>query len=325
MTNIEAQNVVNAGEDLNNFGAGMDFFGGFGDFFATATPEPPAPTVPPVAPPEPIVDTPQPAATPEAPQEEVRPVVEIPVIEQPVIEPTPTVEEKTEITEEPQIEPLSVVEPDSPVAEKPKKRKLTTTRKTKKAKETETENETPENTISMENTRSQEAPESTEMVYIPVDPTLDVRTIISSLNLIPDSTFMETQKQIQDKMNAIKIEKNIDKANITLMYDYIDELSDILRSNYAVVKTVYDNLVNREVGIIANVKKLNMVGPGTVADKERNAIKCLMAYKTDTMDEPVNLIQASWAANYEFNFLESAIEQLETKRRILKGMEDAII
>lgn len=318
MTDIEAQNSVNAGENLNAFGAGMDFFGGFGDFFATPAPQPTSVTQPEAA----AVNTPevqQMVVVPEAPQVTTESTIEVSTTEQPsVVEEIPAKEEKAET---PVVEPPSTTEPDTP-EEKPKKRKLTTTRKTKKTKEVESE---VENTISIENTRSKEAPESTEMVYIPVDPSLDVRTIISSLNLIPDSTFMETQKTIQDKMNAIKIEKNIDKANITLMYDYIDELSDILRSNYAMVKTIYDNLVNREVGIIANVKKLNMVGPGTIADKERNAIKCLMAYKTDTMDEPVNLIQASWAANYEFNFLESAIEQLETKRRILKGMEDAII
>lgn len=323
MTDIEAQNNVNAGENLDSFGPGMDFFGGFGDFFATPVPESPqmqtnqATTN--------ASETQQAAAASEAPQKGTAPTIEgIPVIDQSFTEEVLATEEKTAI--EPQVELPPIEEPIPPV-EKPKKRKLTTARKTKKAKEAtvETENVASENTISIENTRSQETPESTEMIYIPVDPSLDVRTIISSLNLIPDSTFMETQREIQSKMNAIKIEKNIDKANITLMYDYIDELSDILRSNYAVVKTVYDNLVNREVGIIANVKKLNMVGPGTVADKERNAIKCLMAYKTDTMDEPVNLIQASWAANYEFNFLESAIEQLETKRRILRGMEDAII
>lgn len=323
MTDIEAQNSVNAGENLDSFGTGMDFFGGFGDFFATSAPESLQMQTNQTT--TNTSETQQAVAASEAPREGIVPTVEeVPVIDQSFTEEVLATEEKTVI--EPQAE-LPPIEEPAPPAEKPKKRKLTTVRKTKKAKEAtvETENVVSKNTISIENARSQETPESVEMIYIPVDPSLDVRNIISSLNLIPDSTFMETQKEIQNKMNAIKIEKNIDKANITLMYDYIDELSDILRSNYAVVKTVYDNLVNREVGIIANVKKLNMVGPGTVADKERNAIKCLMAYKTDTMDEPVNLIQASWAANYEFNFLESAIEQLETKRRILKGMEDAII
>lgn len=313
MTNIEAQNNVNAGEDFNSFGAGMDFFGDFGGFFDAPEPPRQTPTPPTVE----IASEPIPAAS--QPQTEAIPIIE---------NAAPATEEKKEELVQGTLNAVEKI-PEPPVEEKPKKRRTTTTRRTRKTKEVaiEEENTAEEETpnISIENTVSKEAPESTEVVYIPVDPTLDVRTIISSLNLIPDTTFMETQKMIQEKMNAIKIEKNIDKANITLMYDYIDELSDILRSNYAVVKTIYDNLVNKEVGIIANVKKLNMVGPGTVADKERNAIKSLIAYKTDTMDEPVNLIQASWAANYEFNFLESAIEQLETKRRILRGMEEAIL
>lgn len=235
-----------------------------------------------------------------------------------------TTDENTVNTTE---KPCDTEKEAAPVEEEKPKRKTRKPRAKKAAAKVSDNNaeENVENDITVANTRNAEAPDSDDVFTIPVDPHLDIRNIVSSLNLIPDTTFIEVQKDIQEKMNAIKVERNIDKANIMLMYDLVDELSDILRARYAVVKTIYDNLVNRDIGIIANVKKLNSVGAGTVADKERNAIRCLINYQTEGMQEPVNLIQLAWAANYEHNFLESAIDQLETKRRLLRGMEDALV
>ena len=99
----------------------------------------------------------------------------------------------------------------------------------------------------------------------------------------------------------------------------------MLRAHYAFAKSFYDNITNKDIGLIANVKKLNTVGSGTIPEKERNAILSLMNYKNETMDTPVNLIQAAWAANYQFNFIQSALDQIETKRRILRGVEDAVL
>lgn len=315
----ELTEAVNEGEDSMDFftpnDATMDFFGDGFSFFGSS--DEPA-TV------EEKKDENQ--ENIELKQETVEAVANEEVKVENVAEPeenTPTDEKPVDTAEKPSDTEKEV----APVEEEKPKRKTRKPRAKKtvaKASDNSIEENT-ENNITVSNTRNAEAPDSEDVFTIPVDPHLDIRNIVSSLNLIPDTTFVEVQKDIQEKMNAIKVERNIDKANIMLMYDLVDELSDILRARYAAVKTIYDNLVNRDIGIIANVKKLNSVGTGTVADKERNAIRSLINYQTDDMPEPVNLIQFAWAANYEYNFIESAIDQLETKRRLLRGMEDALV
>lgn len=177
----------------------------------------------------------------------------------------------------------------------------------------------------IDSVRSKDNPESTDIFTVPIDPNMSINSIISGLGVMPEPDFMANKEEIERKMREIQIERNLDRANIALMYERIDELSDMLRAHYAFAKSFYDNITNKDIGLIANVKKLNTVGSGTIPEKERNAIMSLMNYKNDTMDAPVNLIQAAWAANYQFNFIQSALDQIETKRRILRGVEDAVL
>ena len=177
----------------------------------------------------------------------------------------------------------------------------------------------------IDSVRSKDNVESTEVFTVPIDPNMSINSIISGLGVMPEPDFMANKEEIERKMREIQIERNLDRANIALMYERIDELSDMLRAHYAFAKSFYDNITNKDIGLIANVKKLNTVGSGTIPEKERNAILSLMNYKNETMDTPVNLIQAAWAANYQFNFIQSALDQIETKRRILRGVEDAVL
>lgn len=177
----------------------------------------------------------------------------------------------------------------------------------------------------IDSVRSKDNTESTEVFTVPIDPNMSINSIISGLGVMPEPDFMANKEEIERKMREIQIERNLDRANIALMYERIDELSDMLRAHYAFAKSFYDNITNKDIGLIANVKKLNTVGSGTIPEKERNAILSLMNYKNETMDTPVNLIQAAWAANYQFNFIQSALDQIETKRRILRGVEDAVL
>ena len=177
----------------------------------------------------------------------------------------------------------------------------------------------------IDSVRSKDNAESTEVFTVPIDPNMSIKSIISGLGVMPEPDFMANKEEIERKMREIQIERNLDRANIALMYERIDELSDMLRAHYAFAKSFYDNITNKDIGLIANVKKLNTVGSGTIPEKERNAILSLMNYKNETMDTPVNLIQAAWAANYQFNFIQSALDQIETKRRILRGVEDAVL
>ena len=177
----------------------------------------------------------------------------------------------------------------------------------------------------IDSVRSKDNAESTEVFTVPIDPNMSINSIISGLGVMPEPDFMANKEEIERKMREIQIERNLDRANIALMYERIDELSDMLRAHYAFAKSFYDNITNKDIGLIANVKKLNTVGSGTIPEKERNAILSLMNYKNETMDTSVNLIQAAWAANYQFNFIQSALDQIETKRRILRGVEDAVL
>ena len=177
----------------------------------------------------------------------------------------------------------------------------------------------------IDSVRSKDNAESTEVFTVPIDPNMSINSIISGLGVMPEPDFMANKEEIERKMRDIQIERILDRANIALMYERIDELSDMLRAHYAFAKSFYDNITNKDIGLIANVKKLNTVGSGTIPEKERNAILSLMNYKNETMDTPVNLIQAAWAANYQFNFIQSALDQIETKRRILRGVEDAVL
>lgn len=315
MTNEEARNSVNANEDLFNFfdagtqaDAPFDFFG---ESTNSNTQEPEK---------EKVEDTVQETTVEEVQTDENTTETTNDTQEPPVTTteevPTEAPEPKQEIED---VKPVEVVDSDKktkPDAEPKKEEKPKRTRRRK----TET------TTIGkIDSVRNPEDPDSMEVFSIPIDPKMSINSVIGGLGVMPEPDFAEEKKDIERKMKEIQLERSLDKANIALMYERIDELSDMLRSRFAYAKTLYDNIINRDVGIIANVKKLNTVGAGTVADKERNSIIALMNYSNPGMKDPVNLIQLAWAANYQYNFLQSALDQVETKRRILRGIEDAVV
>ena len=160
------------------------------------------------------------------------------------------------------------------------------------------------------------------IVMMPVDTnSIDIEKVIVSLGIMPSIGYESYHKEIEDKMKEIKVSKNLDPANIMLLNDRIDELSDIIFNKYAIIKSFYDNTI-REGGIIPSVKKLNGTGANE-AERNKNAVVALMNYKTPE-GVPCNLIQVGWAAQAEFNFMEMVLNQVENKRRLVKSQSDAM-
>lgn len=194
----------------------------------------------------------------------------------------------------------------------------------KKNRKTRRRTRTSKSSLEAEPVRNPEEPDSIDPFFIPINPELNTESMIAELGLLPSVDFEDKIADIEEKMNAIKVERNLDAANIMLLNDRIDELADILYADFAEIKSFYDDLTNKDDGIIAITKKMNMRGEGTVADKERRALEVCMNYKTPAMTRATNLIQMAWAVRYQYNFLETAINQLENKRRLVKSQSDAM-
>lgn len=301
------QNMINEGENFVNGipnisvptpgekPAGIpDLFAGLG------TPQPAAPatpmfdfSIPAPAPavPTPAVPTPAVEVAPAAP-----PKVEVEKKEEPKAK--EAVEEKEEAKAETKEEAT-----EAPAEEKPKKRRR---RKTVEA------------TVSTD----EETAKKNETFVMPIDPTLSISKVVEEMALAPDNDFIEAKQSIEEKMNAIQVHKDLDKANINLLYQRIDELNNIIHENLEMAKSQYENFTSKD-GFLQKAYETNMSG-SSAEERKRNATLALMKYKMKD-GTSVNLYQVAWALRHAANFFNDAADQLETKRRLIKGIQDSIL
>jgi chemotaxis protein histidine kinase CheA len=158
------------------------------------------------------------------------------------------------------------------------------------------------------------------------------KDIIGALDLLPavDEDFIKVKQDIQDKMNQIVVQSGMDKANIEVMGQKIDELNAIISARFAAMKTAYENLSSRDDGILMRViAKGSMSGApysqGNDAARRANGINAAENFISPKTQEKVDLFWGVYATRYAKNFYEAAAEQLENKRRLLKQQADLII
>ena len=228
-------------------------------------------------------------------------------------------------TEE-QVEAETEQEPEVAVEEKPKK-KITRRRHKNKAAAEEAKEEAP---AEVEEAPKAEAPDPTHenMNGNTIDITKNSDRIIAALDLYPaiSEEFVASQKTIQEKMNKIVITPKMDAANIDIMLCKIDEVVNIIDMNLPSAKSIYVNLSNRDDGVLARAITRGSILDTPYGNKNEVARRANGNYYAEHYKmngEEVNLFTLVAAARDAYDFYDSALQQAESKRRILKSKADA--
>ena len=262
-----------------------------------------------------------------------------PVVEQPEAE--AVVEAVIEEAEAPAAEEVSVqVEAPKPKRKRRTKAEMEAARKaeaekaaaalaeaTPVADNSDTATETENTAASTSCTAETNAPGDT--ITITINKNQTYKDIIKALDLLPavDEDFIKTKEEIQTKMNQIVVQSGMDRPNVEIMGQKIDELNSIISARMAAMKTAYENLSSREDGILMRVMAKGAVcgspyNQGNDAARRANGIHAAENFVSPKTKEKVDLYWGVYATRYAKNFYEAAAEQLENKRRLLKQQAD---
>ncbi len=251
-------------------------------------------------------------------------------------------ENKTEVSEPEQTTDESP-EPEQTEEkpEKPKRKRRTKAQieadrlkeeEAKKAKaehtdDTENEEEAEEN----EPEASVATNEAPDTITVTISKNQTYKDIINALDLLPavDEDFIKIKEEIQNKMNQIVVQSGMDRPNIEIMGQKIDELNAIISARMAAMKTAYENLSSREDGILMRVMAKGSVSGSPYnqsndAARRANGICAAENFVSPKTKKKVDLYWGVYATRYAKNFYEAAAEQLENKRRLLKQQADFI-
>ena len=314
-------------DELLNDADFSNFFGDAGVFSTVAAPAPEPTPVPAV--PEPEEKKPEPVVE-EPKKTEPEPEVKVNAGTIMTVTETPDEGIEEETNEKPQ-----AVEAPAPEPEKKHKRHRRT--KEQIAAEAAAASATTQVSSATETAPAPTpAPAATNTVSpAPQTVTMEINTnqsckdIINALNLLPavDPNFEAVKKDINDKMDAIVIQNGMDRPNIEMMMCKIDELSNILNRYVAAANTAYENIASEKDGILYRV-----VAKGSVSNtpfegsneaiRKANGIVAAEQFTMPHSKEKVNLFWAVYSTRYAKNFFNAAINQVESKRRLLKVQSD---
>jgi hypothetical protein len=204
------------------------------------------------------------------------------------------------------------------------------------ADEAEVEEEAPEETEAPAPKKTKNKP-TVAATDTPNEITVTIHTnhtyhdIINALNLLPavDDDFMKTKEEIEQKMNQIVVQSGMDRPNIEIMGQKIDELNAIISGRRAAMKTAYENIASKDDGILMReMAKGSAAGhpfnQSNEAARKANGIVAAENFVSPRTGETIDLYWCAYATRYAKNFYEAAMEQLENKRRLLKQQADFI-
>ena len=97
----------------------------------------------------------------------------------------------------------------------------------------------------------------------------------------------------------------------------LNELRDAVWPHYIKAKTMFENLTDKEDGLLIRIRKLHSVGSND-AERKNNAALAVMTYKIE--DKNVNLYEVLDASRERYNFLKMLMDSIQYKSNAIITM-----
>ena len=138
-----------------------------------------------------------------------------------------------------------------------------------------------------------------------------------------DEEWEQLKQDLSEELLAIKIESDLNPAGLKHIACQLDTLKQKVWYELQAIKSTYDYLGSKEPeGLLRRVKRLNGTGCN-VEEREKSGILACYNY-TDEDGNAINLYQLYFSVLERYNFLNSIVEQIEFKNKLLILMNGAL-
>lgn len=138
-----------------------------------------------------------------------------------------------------------------------------------------------------------------------------------------DEEWEQLKQDLSEELLAIKIEADLNPAGLKHVACQLDTLKQKVWYELQAIKSTYDYLGSKEPeGLLRRVKRLNGTGCN-VEEREKSGILACYNY-TDEEGNAINLYQLFFSVSERYNFLNSIVEQIEFKNKLLILMNGAL-
>lgn len=239
--------------------------------------------------------------------------------------PTPQeVEEVVETSEEVKTEVVEEVKKEnkkvSKKKEEPKKEKEETEKVVVEEKE-EVKEEKPKKrktTKKKASTVEETTCEEIDLLKMP-ESEVSYEEALKSINpSFENEEWKEIREDLSKRLNEIEIDAAMKSSALKATLSELDKLKTAVQFKFADVKTFYENLTNKDNGLIETTKKFNSVG-SNAEERKLNGLKAICNFKNED-GKIINLLEVLYEIRSEYNYLEKFMELIQYKTTMANNM-----
>ncbi len=135
--------------------------------------------------------------------------------------------------------------------------------------------------------------------------------------------FEAMKLAIKEESNAIVISEDMNSIDAKRVSAQIAELHQKVWFDAQAVKTLYENLTAKDIGLIDVARKAAEEGANESQRKRAGIVACTR-YIPAGSDEPINLFELSSYAREQYNFYTSVMSCLDFKKNVMISMNAAL-
>jgi hypothetical protein len=137
-----------------------------------------------------------------------------------------------------------------------------------------------------------------------------------------DDGWKEFEKDVIAKMDAIKIEPDMNPGTLKYVLHDLDELNDLIALPYADTKKLLDALTDKDFGAAAAYRTAHNVGGKNEQERDRNGVLALSSAQIGGKE--LNFIALIAAARMRWTFVSSVYNRIRYKSQVCITMSSAL-
>lgn len=148
-------------------------------------------------------------------------------------------------------------------------------------------------------------------------------SITSICNPIYDEEWEKEKKFLKDKILDINISHDTDPAVLNILIESIDALSTTVILAYHEAKSVYDNIVDKDYGLLNKVKVLNTAGTNA-EERKTSGFNACVNYTDERTGQSYDLFLLATESRTRMGFLEGMYKTLLCKKDLLVTLNGSL-
>lgn len=136
-----------------------------------------------------------------------------------------------------------------------------------------------------------------------------------------DDGWKEFEKDVNEKMDAIRIEPDMNPGTLKYVLHDLDVINDMIAIPLIETRKLLDALTEKDFGMAIAIRNSNYVGKNT-EERMRNGMLALV--NTDIGDHKINLVALTAAARMRWTFLNAISNRIKYKSNICITMSSAL-